>query len=134
MNKSIEKIFIILILVITCISMNPILGNKALAINQTETNDINSIDSNQYPQIKEMLQTLKNQHPNWNFKILYTDIEWNEAIANEYVGHKSSPRNCVYDGSKKFNKLFRRISIYAIIICRMQYSNSKGNGCWNFFE
>ena len=41
MNKSIEKIFIILILVITCIIMNPILGNKALAINQTETNDIN---------------------------------------------------------------------------------------------
>ena len=59
MNKSIKKIFIILILVITCISMNPILGNKALAINQTETNDINSIDSNQYPQIKEMLQKIK---------------------------------------------------------------------------
>ena len=39
--------------------MNPILGNKALAINQTETNDINSIDSNQYPQIKEMLQKIK---------------------------------------------------------------------------
>ena len=60
MNKSIEKIFIILILVITCMVMNPICVNKVFAINQTETNDINSIDSNQYPQIKEMLQKIKN--------------------------------------------------------------------------
>ena len=41
----------------------------------TVSTDINSIDSNQYPQIKEMLQTLKSQHPNWNFKILYTDLD-----------------------------------------------------------
>ena len=67
MNKSIEKIFIILILVITCIIMNPILGNKALAINQTETNDINSIDSNQYPQIKEMLQKITSKLELYNF-------------------------------------------------------------------
>ena len=171
MKKFIKKLLVILILIISYMVINIIFENEnfsAFAVNQTVSTDINSIDSNQYPQIKEMLQTLKNQHPNWNFKILYTDIEWNEAIANEYVGHKSSPRNlvtannskydgewickvcgetkydngnmcirgsnCVYDGSKKFNKLFRRISIYAIIICRMQYSNSKGNGCWNFFE
>ena len=64
-------------------------GNKSFAaINQTETTDINSIDSNKYPQLKEMLQSLKTQHPNWNFKILYTDIEWSDAIANEYVGHE----------------------------------------------
>lgn len=107
MNKSIKKIFIILILVITCISMNPILGNKALAINQTETNDINSIDSNQYPQIKEMLQKIKNEHPNWNFKILYTDIDWSEAIANEYVGHGSSPRNLVPANNSRYDDAWK---------------------------
>ena len=41
------------------------------------------------------LQKLKEEHPNWNFKILYTDIEWSEVIANEYVGHGGSPRNLV---------------------------------------
>ena len=107
MNKSIEKIFIILILVITCIIMNPILGNKALAINQTETNDINSIDSNQYPQIKEMLQKIKKEHPNWNFKILYTDIDWSEAIANEYVGHGSSPRNLVPANNSRYDDAWK---------------------------
>ena len=72
---------------------------KSYAIEQTVNADINSIDSNQYPQIKEILQQLKAEHPNWNFKILYTDIDWNEAIANEYTGHGSSPKNLVQQGA-----------------------------------
>ena len=104
MKKCIKRLLVIFILIMSYIIINLICGNKAFAVNQTVSTDINSIDSNQYPQIKEMLQTLKSQHPNWNFKILYTDIEWSDAIANEYVGHGSSPRNLVpannsnYDG------------------------------------
>ncbi len=90
-----KKILVIFILILSYIILNLIWGSKAFAINQTTTTDINSIDSNMYPQIKEMLQELKKAHPNWNFKILYTDIEWADAIANEYVGHGSSPRNLV---------------------------------------
>ena len=105
MEKNIRKILVIFLLIVAYIIINLIWSGKAFAVNQTTTTDINSIDSNQYPQIKEILQELKNQHPNWNFKILYTDIEWSEAIANEYVGHGSSPRNLVpannanYDGA-----------------------------------
>ena len=104
MKKCIKRLLVIFILIMSYIIINLICGNKAFAVNQTVSTDINSIDSNQYPQIKEMLQTLKKQHPNWNFKILYTDIEWSDAIANEYVGHGGSPRNLVpannsnYDG------------------------------------
>lgn len=104
MKKCIKRLLVIFILIMSYIIINLICGNKAFAVKQTVSTDINSIDSNQYPQIKEMLQTLKKQHPNWNFKILYTDIEWSDAIANEYVGHGGSPRNLVpannsnYDG------------------------------------
>ena len=104
MKKCIKRLLVIFILIMSYIIINLICGNKAFAVNQTVSTDINSIDSNQYPQIKEMLQTLKSQHLNWNFKILYTDIEWSDAIANEYVGHGGSPRNLVpannsnYDG------------------------------------
>lgn len=104
MKKCIKRLLVIFILIMSYIIINLICGNKAFAVNQTVSTDINSIDSNQYPQIKEMLQTLKKQHPNWNFKILYTDIGWSDAIANEYVGHGGSPRNLVpannsnYDG------------------------------------
>ncbi len=88
MNK-IRKIILIFIII------SLIFANTVFAVSQSITTDINSIDSNQYPQIKEMIQDLKNAHPNWNFKILYTDIEWKDAIANEYVGHGDSPKNLV---------------------------------------
>ena len=83
MKKNIKKILVIFILIISYIILNFIWSNKAFAVNQTTTTDINSIDSNQYPQIKEMLQKLKNEHPNWNFKILYTGLDWNQVIKNE---------------------------------------------------
>lgn len=96
MNMKKKKILLVIfILIITYILISFICKSEVFAINQTTTTDINSIDSNQYPQIKEILQNLKREHPNWKFKILYTDIEWNSAIANEYVGHGGSPRNLV---------------------------------------
>ena len=106
MKKFIKKLLVILILIISYMVINIIFENEnfsAFAVNQTVSTDINSIDSNQYSQIKEMLQTLKSQHPNWNFKILYTDIEWSDAIANEYVGHGSSPRNLVPANNSKYD-------------------------------
>lgn len=101
MRKITKKIVVFIL--ISYIILSLICGNLAFAVNQSTT-DFNSIDSNTYPQVKEMIQKLKNQYPNWNFKVLYTDIEWSDAIANEYVGHGSSPRNLVpannsnYDG------------------------------------
>ena len=102
-----STMLIITILLYTVINLI-ICGNKSFAtINQTQSTDINSIDSNKYPQIKEMLQTLKNQHPSWNFKILYTDIDWNEAIANEYVGHNEKPRNLAPANNSKYDSTWR---------------------------
>ncbi len=92
MRKITKKIVVFIL--ISYIILSLICGNLAFAVNQS-TADFNSIDSNTYPQVKEMIQKLKNQYPNWNFEILYTDINWADAIANEYVGHGSSPRNLV---------------------------------------
>lgn len=105
--KFLSTMLIITIILYTVINLI-ICGNKSFAtINQTQSTDINSIDSNKYPQIKEMLQTLKSQHPNWNFKILYTDIDWNEAIANEYTGHKGQPRNLAPANNSKYDSTWR---------------------------
>ena len=95
MKRKVKKLLVIFILIISYIFTNLICGTSVFAISQTTSADINSIDSNQYPQIKEMLQSLQTQNPNWKFKILYTDINWSDAIANEYVGHGASPRNLV---------------------------------------
>lgn len=98
-NKSIKKqeIFaiIFLILIISNIFFAMVNVNQVFAVNQTISEDINSIDSSKYPGVKEQIQRLKTKHPNWSFKILYTDIDWNEAIGKEYLGHGSSPKNLV---------------------------------------
>ena len=89
-----KKLIFILIMIILILQYFCFF-TKTFAVNQIISQDIENIDSNTYPQIKEMIQNLKNEHPNWNFKILYTDLDWNEVIENEYVGHGSSPRNLV---------------------------------------
>jgi len=95
MKSNIKKLLAIFILIISYIIINLICGNTVYAVNQTTSTDINSIDSTKYPLIKENLQSLQKNHPNWKFKILYTDITWAEVIANEYIGHGASPRNLV---------------------------------------
>ena len=89
-----KKLIFILIMIILILQYFCFF-TKTFAVNQTISQDIENLDSNTYPQIKEMIQNLKNEHPNWNFKILYTDLDWNEVIENEYVGHGWSPRNLV---------------------------------------
>lgn len=102
MKSNIKKLLVIFILIISYIIINLICGNASFAVSQITSTDINAIDSNQYPQIKEMLQSLQKEHPNWKFKILYTDITWADAIANEYIGHGSSPRNLVPANSSSY--------------------------------
>lgn len=33
---------------------------------------------------KPYLQELKNKHPNWEFSALYTELDFNQVISNEY--------------------------------------------------
>lgn len=104
MKNNVKRLLVIFILIISYIIISLVCGTEVYAISQTTSTDINSIDSDQYPQIKELLQSLQKEHPNWKFKILYTDISWSEAIANEYVGHGSSPRNLVPANNSNYDE------------------------------
>ena len=95
MKKIVRLISIILIINIIISIINLFNCKEIFAITQKISSDINTIDDSKYPGIKSKIQELKKAHPNWSFKILYTGIEWNTAIANEYVGHGASPRNLV---------------------------------------
>lgn len=97
MYKMQRIISIVLILtIITSILMSIINQNKSYAVTQSISTDINSIDDSKYPGIKERIKLLQSKYANWNFKILYTGLDWNEVISNEYVGHGRSPKNLVY--------------------------------------
>ena len=57
MKRNFKKLLGFLVLIISYIFINLICGNSALAVTQTTSTDINSIDTNKYPQIKELLQS-----------------------------------------------------------------------------
>lgn len=69
---------------------------------------------NKYPGYTELIDTLKKAHPNWNFRILYTGLDWNQVIKNEAV-HQ---RNLVP---------YNRTSAW---ICSVCGNNAYDNGSW----
>lgn len=87
---------IIILTMTTYILSSILIQNKSLAVTQSTSTDINSIDSSKYPGVKEKIQALQKKYPNWKFKILYTGLDFNEVIANEYTGHGKSPKNLIY--------------------------------------
>ena len=97
MEKKRKIISIIMILtVLIYYSFSILLQHKAFAVTQSVSTDIDNIDESKYPGIKEKIKQLQSQYPNWNFKLLYTKLDWNEVIKNEYTGHGTSPKNLVY--------------------------------------
>src|SRR5699024_9869305 len=94
MKKFIIKFISIILIFILVSSLSLILlKNRTYAANISE--DINGLDDSKYPGIKSMIQSLQSQYPNWNFKIFYTGLNWNEVISGEYMGHNASPKNLV---------------------------------------
>ena len=59
--------------------------------------DINGINESQYPGYKSALLKLKEEHPNWTFKLCYTGLDWQTVINNEWTGHGGSPKSLIYD-------------------------------------
>ena len=86
MEKKRKIISIIMILtVLIYYSFSILLQHKAFAVTQSVSTDIDNIDESKYPGIKEKIKQLQSQYPNWNFKLLYTKLDWNEVIKNEYT-------------------------------------------------
>lgn len=121
MKKTKKIISLIIILsIITSAFISLINCNQVKAISQSINEDINSIDISKYPGIKEKIQELQAKYPEWKFKLLYTGLDWNEAITNEYKGHGSSPKNLVYKSTNYQGEW----------ICAICGDKSYDNGSW----
>ena len=44
---------------------------------------------------KERIDAIKKVHPNWNFIIMETGLDFNDVVANEYTGHFDTPKNLI---------------------------------------
>lgn len=95
-----KKLIFITIFILTFIIINLIM-TKDVQAGQTSniSTQIDQIDDSKYPGIKKMIQELQEKHKSWNFKILYTGLDWNDVIEGEYVGHGDTPTNLVPVGA-----------------------------------
>lgn len=85
MKKSIVSFLIIIIILEICI---PAKVNSD-SIRYQYTGTVN------YPGYKERIDAIKSNHPNWNFIIMETGLDWEDVIQNEYTGHHVSPKNLI---------------------------------------
>ena len=59
-----------------------------------------NIDSYKYPGIEERINQLSNVYPNWKFEILYTTLNFNTAVEEEYL-YANKKGNLVYTPTYK---------------------------------
>ena len=93
-NKKLLKLFIIITLIIVIIVIT-ILGVLLLnkkeikTISQRKEEGFENLDESKYPGYKEKLKAIQKEHPNWNFTILYTGLNWDDVILNESEANHS---------------------------------------------
>ncbi len=89
-RKLIEKILALNIIMYLCLEM--LLPMKTFAAQRKYPYSAGSLSS--YYGYDTLLQNLKAKHPNWNFTILETGLDWNDVIKNETVAVHG--RNLIY--------------------------------------
>lgn len=85
-------ILVILVILISYIIISNIVSSRVYAAQSIEGYSSSKISK--YPGYQALIDNLKSKHPNWNFKILYTGLDWNQVIKNETTA--SHGRNLVY--------------------------------------
>lgn len=87
------KVFSILIITFLIIYMS--FSQIFTAKSNAQSIENYSSRTSSYPGYSELIDSLKAKYPNWNFKILYTGLDWNQVIKNETtVVHG---RNLIYN-------------------------------------
>ncbi len=97
-NKKVLCILILFVLIYTMFGFSPRTILKSYGATYTFTVNSNNLPSDfdaKYPGYRSLLQNLVNAHPNWKFKLVETNLNWETVINNEYQGHGGSPKNLV---------------------------------------
>lgn len=95
LNKIIFNIFITILIISVLLGIFP---SSVFAVSQStkSSSKIKSSDEAAWKEIKSQVDSLQKKHPNWNFKVFYTDLDWNDVIKNEGKEHGDNAKNLVY--------------------------------------
>ena len=95
--KRINKIITLIILFTLFFSMISVLFDVQI-VDADSTRTVytgSNLNTSMYPGYKEKIDALKAAHPNWVFKIMYTDLDWNQTITSEASFSGSSPYSLI---------------------------------------
>ena len=92
--KKIISIFLIVLFLSIFLIINVNL-KISYAESKRYTYDGTNLDTNKYPGFKERLDTSKANHPNWNFIIMETGLDFEQVIKAQYTGHLATPKNLI---------------------------------------
>ena len=92
--KKIVSIFLI-VLILTIILIININSQLSFAESKRYIYDGNNLNTSQYPGVKEKIDAIKQKHPNWNFIIMETGLDFEQVIKAQYTGHLSTPKNLI---------------------------------------
>lgn len=85
-------ILVILVILISYIFISNVVSSRVYAAQSIEGYSSSKIS--RYPGYQALIDKLKSKYPSWNFKMLYTGLDWNQVIKNETTA--SHGRNLVY--------------------------------------
>lgn len=91
---------IITIFLLICMFLNIFISNT-YATTQIISNNIDEINNEKYPGVKALIKQMQKEHPNWNFKILYTKLNWADVVQAENA-HKRSLVQAAYTAGQGF--------------------------------
>ena len=98
--KKVKIIFFALIIIILIAILISIYLKEKDKQKYVEYNGKNLSES-KYPGYKELIDELKEKHPNWTFTLFYTKLDWKEVISNEgHSDNREYPLNLVPDSSE----------------------------------
>ena len=95
------KIVIVAIIILALICLGIIIAIKESQKQKYVEYDGENLKESKYPGYKELIDKLKEEHPDWTFTLFYTQLAWEEVISNE--GHQDNveyPLNLIPDSSK----------------------------------
>ena len=98
--KKVKIIFFALIIIILIAILISIYLKEKDKQKYVEYNGKN-LSGTKYPGYKELIDELKEKHPNWTFTLFYTKLDWEEVISNEgHSDNREYPLNLVPDSSE----------------------------------
>ena len=92
--KTLIGIIVLIILLILIFSIIIVQSSMQKAI----IYDGENLNEARYPGYKELIDKLKDEHPNWTFTLYYTKLNWNTVIKHEsHSSTRKTPLNLVPD-------------------------------------